>query len=153
MEGAAGMVESTPVDPTLRRRVDPRTGKEMLCRPHSFWEEHERQRAASGLSISQYCERHGLALSTLRRWSAKLQGREARRTPRPPREAQTSANLAAFLSVPIVPAHDDRGASENAPDAHLRIEVLTRSGARVRLFGQAAEQAIRAVMAELVGAR
>jgi len=45
------------------------------------------------------------------------------------------------------------GASANAHDGCPPIEVLTRSGARMRLFGQAAEQAIQAVMAELVGAR
>jgi hypothetical protein len=153
MEEVLRTADSTPVEPALRRRVDPRTGKEMVCHPSSFWEEHERQRAASGLSIGQYCERHGLALSTLRRWSAKLQGREARLTPRPTREVKAATSPTGFLSVPIVPAHDDRGASESAPDARPAIEVLTRSGARVRLFGQAADDAIRAVMAELAGAR
>ncbi len=54
-------------------------------------------------------------------------------------------------SMPVVPAHNDCGASQNAHDARPRIEVLTRSGARVRLFGEAAEQAIRAVMAEFAG--
>jgi hypothetical protein len=87
----------------------------------------------------------------MRRWSAQLQGRGARCTPKPPRKAKAATSPTSFLSVPIVPARDDSG--ENAQDARLRIEVLTRSGARVRLFGETAERVIQIVMAELVGAR
>lgn len=151
MEEVHENVESTPFAPPWRRRVDPRTGKEMLCRPRSFWEEHEHQRIASGVSISQYCERHGLALSTFRRWSAQLQGPSSRRTQKPPRGAKAAANPAGFLSVPIVPTRNDSG--ENTHEARLQIEVLTRSGARIRLFGETAERVMQVVMAELVGPR
>lgn len=152
-QDTAGMVESTPVEPPLRTRVDPRTGKEMVCRPRSFWEEHERQRAASGLSIAQYCERHGLALSTLRRWSAHLQGRSTGSRQKRAREAKAAPSPTEFLSVPIVPAHNDFGGNGNAHDGCAPIEVLTRSGARVRLFGETAERAIQVVMAELASPR
>src|SRR5690606_20229288 len=122
------------------------------CHPRSFWEEHERRRIASGLSIAQYCEQHGLALSTLRRWSAQLQGRGTRRTQKQARcEAKAATSPTGFLSVPIVTTQNDSG--ESAHDARLRIEVLTRSGARVRLFGETAERVIQVVMAELAGSR
>lgn len=150
MKEAAEIIESTRVDTAFRRRVDPRTGKEMLCHPRSFWEEHERQRIASGVSILQYSEQHGLALSTLRRWSALLQGRGSRRTQKP-REVKASATSTGFLSVPIVPGRNDSG--ENAHEARPPIEVLTRSGVRVRLFGETAERVVQVVMAELAGSR
>lgn len=154
MEEATEIVESAPAEtPPPRRRIDWRTGKQTLCHPRSFWEEHERRRAASGLSISQYCEQHGLALSTLRRWSARLQGRGARRTASSPREAKAPRSSAGFLPMPIVPAPNDSGSSVNAHDACPRIEVLTRSGTCVRLFGETAERVMQVVMAELAGSR
>lgn len=154
MEEAAEIVEAAPVETAPRRRIDWRTGKETLWHPRSFWEEHERQRVASGLSIAQYCEQHGLARSTLRRWSAQLQGRGVKRTQKSPREAKAAATSpTSFLSVPIVPAHNDSDGDENAHDARLRIEVLTRSGARVRLFGETAERVMQVVMAELAAPR
>jgi len=151
MEEAAEIVEPKPTETPSRRRIDWRTGKETLCHPRSFWREHDRRRAASGLSIAQYCEQHGLALSTMRRWSAQLQGRGARRAPKAAREAKVAAGPSGFLPVPIVPARNDSG--ENPHDARPRIEVLTRSGARVRLFGETAERVMQVVMAELAGAR
>lgn len=151
MEDAAEIFESTPVEMPSRRRIDWRTGKETVWQPRSFWEEHERQRAANGLSISQYCQQHGLALSTLRRWSARLQGRGARRTQKPPHEAKASTSPTGFLSVPIVPTQND--SFQNAHDARCRVEVLTRSGACVRLFDETAERVIQVVMAALAGPR
>lgn len=151
MEDAAEIFESTPVEMPSRRRIDWRTGKETVWQPRSFWEEHERRRAASGLSISQYCEQHGLARSTLRRWSAQLQGRGNARMQKQPLEAKASASPAGFLSVPIVPPHSDTGG--DAHDVRPRIEVLTRSGARVRLFGETAERVMQVVMVELAGPR
>ncbi len=53
MEEAGEIVESTPVEMPSRRRIDWRTGKKTVWQPRSFWEEHERRRAASGLSIAQ----------------------------------------------------------------------------------------------------
>jgi hypothetical protein len=43
-----------------------RNGKPMLCRDAAFWQEHERRRLESGLSVPQYCKANGLALSTYR---------------------------------------------------------------------------------------
>lgn len=151
MEEAAEIVEAAPVETAPRRRIDWRTGKETLWHPRSFWEEHERQRVASGLSIAQYCEQHGLARSTLRRWSAQLQGRGAGSRQKRTREAKASTNPAAFLPVPIVPVQNEP--VENAHDARCGIEVLTRSGARVRLFGETAERVMQVVMAELAAPR
>lgn len=153
MEEVAEFVGPIPEQTPVRRRIDPRTGKEMACHPRSFWEEHERRRAASGLSISQYCSKHGLALSTLRRWSARLQGREAQRPPSALREAKGSASASAFLSVPIVASPHDPGGDASGHDAPLRVEVLTRGGTRVRLFGEAADGVMQAVMAELAASR
>lgn len=153
MEEAAEIGEPMRSEVPSRRRIDWRTGKETLCYPRSFWQEHERRRMASGLSISQYCEQHGLALSTLRRWSAQLQGRGTGRAHKPPHEVKVSTSPSGFLSVPIVSAYTDSGVGRSAHDARLRVEVLTRSGARVRLFEEAAERVIQVVIAELAGAR
>lgn len=151
MEEATGVIEPMPGETSSRRRIDWRTGKETMWHPRSFWEEHERRRASSGLSIAQYCEEHGLARSTLRRWSAQLQGRGSRGTHKPPRQAKAATTPTGFLPVPIVPAQNEP--VENAHDARCRIEVLTRSGTRVRLFGETAERVMQVVMAELVAPR
>ncbi len=151
MEEATGVIEPMPIEASSRRRIDWRTGKETMWHPRSFWEEHERRRASSGLSIAQYCEEHGLARSTLRRWSAQLQGRGAGSRQKRAREAKASTNPAAFLPVPIVPVQNEP--VENAHDARCRIEVLTRSGARVRVFDETAERVLQVLIAELAGAR
>lgn len=151
MEEAAKVIEPVPIESPLRRRIDWRTGKETVCHPRSFWEEHERRRAASGLSISQYCSEHSLALSTLRRWSAQLKGRGTGPRQKRSSEAKAPTSPAAFLPVPIVPAQND--SVENAHEARCRVEVFTRSGARVRLFDETAERVVQVLIAELAGAR
>jgi len=148
MDEAAGIVEPTANETSSRRRIDWRTGKQTLSHPRSFWEEHERRRVASDLSIAKYCEQHELARSTMRRWSARLQGR-GMRTQQRSREAMAATSSTSFLPVAIVPARNDCTADTNANDARLRVEVLTRSGVRVRLFGEAADGVMHAVMAEL----
>ena len=68
---ATAKVDTIANDVPLRRmRLDPRTGKQQLFQPASFWLDHEERRKASGQSIRQYCEEHGLALSTFRRWGS-----------------------------------------------------------------------------------
>lgn len=151
MEEAAGVIEPVPIESPSRRRIDWRTGKERACHPRSFWEEHERRRAAGGLSISQYCSEHSLALSTLRRWSAQLKGRGTGPRQKRSSQAKASTSPAAFLPVPIAPVQNEP--AEIAHDARCRVEVFTRSGARVRLFDETAERVVQVVMAELAGTR
>ncbi len=133
-----------------RTRLDPRTGKQMLLQPASFWLDHAERRKASGQSNREYCEEHGLALSTFRRWSARsAAGKRVKKSGR--LEGLTAPSpAAAFLSVPIRAPSGCEGAG-GVPTA--QIEVQTRSGMRVCLYGQAADRAIDAVMAELSASR
>lgn len=127
----------------VRTRIDPRTGKQMEMHSASFWREHEAQRQARGQSIRRYCEEQGLALSTFRRWSCQIRSGERARP-----NGQAPSTQPPFLSMPIRGVTDDRrtGASADA-----LIELHTRGGLRVSLYGAAGERAIQAVMAELAG--
>lgn len=154
--GESSRVEGTEVEaiasagPLPRTRLDPRTGKQMLVQPASFWLDHEKRRKASGQSIREYCEEHGLALSTFRRWSARAAGRNRVKKSGRIEGLTVPSPAAAFLSVPIRAPSGGEGASA-VPTA--QIEVQTRSGMRVCLYGQAADRAIEAVVAELSASR
>ena len=159
------MVESTGVEATVkvdtiandvplpRMRLDPRTGKQQLFQPASFWLDHAQRRKASGQSVQQYCDEHGLALSTFRRWDSRSAGRTRvkKSGPEPGKDRMTAPAVpSGFLSVPIRASSASEGSSA-LPGS--QIEVQTRSGVKVCLYGQAADRAIEAVMAELTGAR
>jgi len=147
LEGGGG---STGVTAQARTRVDPRSGKQISLQPESFWREHEGRREAAGQPIPQYCEEQGLALSTYRRWRARLSGqapRRMRRQKQPLREPSSQAN---FLSVPI---HAPPGVCDPRAMPIAEIEVELRGGVKLRLHGEAARRAIDVVMGELAGAR
>ena len=118
----------------------------MALQPASFWREHDEQRRVRGQSIKQYCEEHGLALSTFRRWSCRFSGQG-----RNMREGVAGGGMPSgsegFLSVPLHSSGSgDRGSAKPA----AAIEVQMRNGLKVWLHGAPADRAIEAVMAELV---
>ena len=147
-------VDTIAIDvPSPRTRLDPRTGKQQLFQPASFWLDHAQRRKASGQSVSQYCDEHGLAHSTFRRWNSRSTGRTRVKksgSEQGKDRATVPAVPSGFLSVPIRASSASDGSSA-LPGS--QIEVQTRSGVKVCLYGQAADRAIEAVMAELTGAR
>ena len=147
LEGGEG---STEMVTQARTRLDPRSGKQIALQPESFWRDHEGRREASGLPIPQYCEEQGLALSTYRRWRARLTGQAPRRTRRPKQPMREPSSQANFLSVPI---HAPSAACDPRALPIAEIEVDLRGGVKLRLHGEAARRAIDVVLGELAGAR
>jgi hypothetical protein len=139
--GAEVMSGTTAVGDRLQRsRIDHRTGKPVLFHDESFWRAHEQRRLESGQTISEYCAAHRLALSTFRRWSAKLGGkRPVRKSASASSEATLNAS-AAFLQVPV---HRQPAC---AADERVQVEL---DGVRVTLTGSAAARVIEAVMLRL----
>lgn len=147
-EAAEAITQTTEMagSAATRTRLDPRSGKQVALQPASFWREHDERRRALGQSIAQYCETHGLALSTFRRWSSRFAG-QAHSAPRGVEAAGPSVGDAGFLSVPIRPSDSGHSAAARPVAA---IEVQMPSGLKVWLHGPAADQAMEAVMAGLV---
>ena len=147
LEGGEG---TTGIVAQARTRLDPRSGKQISRQPESFWRDHEGRREASGQPIPQYCEEQGLALSTYRRWRARLSGQVPSRTRRQKRPLRESSSQANFLSVPI---HPSSAAVDPRALPIAEIEVELRSGVKLRLHGEATRRAIDVVIGELAGAR
>jgi transposase-like protein len=124
-----------------RSRDDPRTGKLITSQPRAFWQAHEEQSIAQGLSIRRYCERHGLALSTLRRWSSKLAGL-------PRQRGSTRTKLAAVGFLPM-PVHVAAAPTPAAPDAQAHVEIEAGAGVRVRVYGAQGLRVVDALIAQL----
>ncbi len=147
LEGVGG---TTGMVAQARTRLDPRSGKQISLQPESFWRDHEERREASGQPIPQYCEEQGLALSTYRRWRARLSGQVPSRTRRQKRALREPSSPANFLSVPI---HAPSAAVDPRSLPISEIEVELRGGVKLRLHGEAARRAIDVVLGELAGAR
>ena len=121
-----------------KQRVDWRTGKPMLCRDAVFWQEHERRRLDSGLSMPQYCKANGLALSTYRhRINGQRSGQGSSTAVQQPGAAVAAARFVAIGSV--------TPSSEAASSA----EVSLGGGMTVRFAGAAADALLQHVMARL----
>lgn len=136
-------------DQTVRpavHRVDWRTGKTMMERGDAFWQEHERQRLESGMSVPQYCRAHELALSTYRhRVSGRRRGVSSAATAAVVTGAPTARKAASFvaLSAPVTP----KAAAMTAPTA-ASLEI-SLGGMTLRLQGEAADRVLERVMARL----
>jgi hypothetical protein len=124
-----------------RQRVDWRTGKTVAVRDDAFWKEQERRRREQGLSVAQYCQANGLALSTYRhRTSGRRRGRAASAAPTatPAPAASMEAAPARFIAVPAeTPA-------AAAPGVEIVLEGMT-----LRLAGAAADRIIERVLERL----
>lgn len=119
-----------------RQRVDWRSGKTVAVRDDAFWQDHERRRREQGLSVGQYCQANGLALSTYRhRTSGKRRSRTASVTP----AASAASAPARFIAVsPATP-----------PAAASAVEVVLGDGMTLRLAGAAAERLVERVLERL----
>ncbi|MEJ8849744.1 hypothetical protein [Variovorax rhizosphaerae] len=128
-----------------KHRVDWRTGKTMVERGDAFWQEHERLRLESGMSVPQYCEAHELALSTYRhRVSGRRRGGNAVATGTTATTATTKQPISfVALRAPAAP----KAAASVAQEAEsLEISL---GGMTLRLNGKAADRVLERVMARL----
>ena len=119
---------------TPKQRVDWRTGKPMLCRDAAFWQEHERRRRESGMSVPQYCKANALALSTYRH---HVNGQRSSASVQQPSAAVAAAK---FLAI---------GAAAPSNEAASSAEVNLGGGVTVRFAGAAAQALLQHVMARL----
>jgi len=116
----------------LRVRLDPRTGRLLTVRRASFWRDHETQRLAQGLTLSEYASANGLKFSTFRRWGAKLAARGDQRN-------HVAGGAKATSRKPVEPAHHGgflaitlrQGAHQT--QAELRLGICARTISRRRL--------------------
>ena len=138
-----------PRDAAIRTRIDPRSGNVLAMHSAPYWRDHEERRIRAGLSIREYSELHGLALSTFRRWSSKLAGGRNQRRRAPGTKSAvpaTASQPAAFLSIPIrqEPA---------CVDADVSVQIVLGADVQVTLTGPAATRVIEAVMLRMQPAR
>jgi hypothetical protein len=126
-------------DGAPKQRVDWRTGKPMLCRDAAFWQEHERRRQESGMSMPQYCKANGLALSTYRH---RISGQRSGQGSSAAVQQQPEAAVAAARFVAI-------GAAAPSSEAASSAEVSLGDGMTVRFAGAAADALLQHVMARL----
>jgi len=137
----------------VRTRIDPRSGKVLQMHGAGFWREHVEAHRRSGLTVRQYSEAQGLALSTFRRWCSNLNGPKGARTPGAMRRNPKPVSLmgeSTFLSVPIHKSGAQAGASAcaTATATATTVEVML-AGMSVRFGGGPGAQVIEAVTATL----
>jgi len=112
-------------------RVDWRTGTAMVERGDAFWQEHERQRLESGMSVRQYCQAHELALSTYRhRVSGRRRGLNAAAP-----STTTAKKPTAFVALTPL------SALKTVEMAASSLEI-SLGGMTLRLQGKAAERVL-----------
>lgn len=102
-------------------------------RDDAFWRSHEQQRRRQGLSIPQYCQATGLALSTFRHRIKRLAAAEA----------GSAVGEAGGRFIALV-----QPASSGQVDA-MQIEVVLPASMTLRLHGAAARQVLDRVLARL----
>ena len=102
-------------------------------RDDAFWRSHEQQRRRQGLSIPQYCQATGLALSTFRHRINRLAAAEA----------GSAAGEGGGRFIALV-----QPACSGQVDA-MQIEVVLPESMTLRLHGTAARQVLDRVLARL----
>jgi hypothetical protein len=125
--------ESSSGQTSGRQRIDWRTGKPMVVRAAAFWREQERRRLELGMSVPQYCEANGLALSTYRH---QVSGKPRAGSTKAG-AAQPAASSPTFVAVASAQAH--------TPAA---IEVALQ-GMTLRLCGESAERVLERILGRL----
>jgi hypothetical protein len=112
-------------DATMTPTVStPTTGNKQVRRSASEWRALMRAFARSGLKRTQFCERHGLALSTFAWWQSRLRRESATRAVS---EATPSPVGALFVEL----AQEDKPVA--AASANWDVELELGSGVFVRL--------------------
>ncbi|WP_157866552.1 IS66 family insertion sequence element accessory protein TnpA [Aromatoleum aromaticum] len=121
-------------------RIDWRTGKPMVARDDRFWQQHEALRREQGLSIPQYCEANGLALSTFRHRVGRLVRAETDVEPASRAKSKSADARGQFIALP-------HGADASSRSAE--IEVRLPGTMTLRLQGTAAQQVLDRILAQL----
>lgn len=121
-------------------RIDWRTGKRMMARDDAFWQQHEARRREQGLSIAQYCEANGLALSTFRHRVGRLVGGEPGVEPASMASTKSADARGKFIALP-------HGADASSRSAE--IEVRLPGTMTLHLHGAAAQQVLDRILAQL----
>lgn len=121
-------------------RIDWRTGKRMMARDDGFWRQHEALRREQGLTIPQYCEANGLALSTFRHRVGRLVRAEAGVEPASRAKSKSADARGQFIALP----HGTPPSSRSA-----EIEVRLPGTMTLRLQGAAAQQVLDRILAQL----
>lgn len=121
-------------------RIDWRMGKRMMARDDRFWQQHESLRREQGLSIPQYCEANGLALSTFRHRVGRLVRTETGVEPASRTKSKSADAWGQFIALP-------HGAPSSSGSAE--IEVRLPSTMTLRLQGAAAQQVLDRILAQL----
>lgn len=121
-------------------RIDWRTGKRMMARGDGFWQQHEALRREQGLSIPQYCEANGLALSTFRHRVGRLVRAETGVEPASRAKSKSADAPGQFIALP-------HGADASSRSAE--IEVRLPGTMTLRLQGAAAQQVLDRILAQL----
>jgi hypothetical protein len=122
-------------------RIDWRTGKRMVARDDTFWQQHEALRREQGLSIPQYCEANGLALSTFRHRVGRLVRAETGGEPASRAKSKAADAPGQFIALP-------HGADASSRSAE--IEVRLSGTMTLRLQGAAAQQVLDRILAQLL---
>ncbi|MCK9988542.1 MAG: hypothetical protein AzoDbin1_05014 [Azoarcus sp.] len=121
-------------------RIDWRTGKRMMARGDGFWQQHEVRRREQGLSIPQYCEANGLALSTFRHRVGRLVRTETGVEPASRAKSESVDARGQFIALP-------HGAPPSS--GSTEIEVRLPGTMTLRLQGAAAQQVLDRILAQL----
>lgn len=117
----------------LDPRGTPAAVPQRVHRDDAFWRSHEQQRREQGLSIPQYCQATGLALSTYRHRIKRLIAAQAGSVC-----AEAGGRFIA-LERP----------TPGSPVAAVQIEVVLPDALTLRLQGTAAQQILDRVLARL----
>ncbi|AYH43206.1 hypothetical protein [Azoarcus sp. DN11] len=121
-------------------RIDWRTGKRMMARDDTFWQQHETLRREQGLSIPQYCEVNGLALSTFRHRVGRLVRTGAGVEPASRAKSKSADARGQFIALPH---------GVDAPSLSAEIEVRLPGTMTLHLQGAAAQQVLDRILAQL----
>ena len=106
-------------------------GRERSSDRERFWRDVLRRRAASGMTVGDFCVREGLKPTTYHYWQQQIRRRDS----------EASANVAsdkpALTAVQVV---DDQAASEAS------LEVIAQNGYRIRIGDQATSEQLHRVL-------
>ena len=106
-------------------------GRERSTDRERFWRDALRRRAASGMTVGDFCAREGLKPTTYHYWQQQIRRRDSDSS------ANVASDKSALTAVPVV---DDLAASEAA------LEVVAQNGYRVRIGDLATSEQLRPLL-------
>jgi len=107
-------------------------GAKRDLKKEAYWRALVRGRAGSGLTIREWCRKHGVSVAAFCWWRRELVRRDA------------EPSRTTFLPVRVVP--------DIVPESHGGIEILLSDGRRIRLHGHVDRQGLADVLSVLEAA-